>query len=164
MPVSVLVVNASPLILLSKIDSLYLLQAVGAQWCVTEAVVREIQVKGKQDPVAAKVAAATWLERVSVAAIPPEVSAWDLDDGEASVVAFALSVPASIALLDDRAGRSCARAVKLPVMGTAGLLLAAREKKVIPAVAPLLRQLIAAGMYLSPQAAEEILKRAGEKF
>ncbi|NUN50111.1 MAG: DUF3368 domain-containing protein [Candidatus Brocadiae bacterium] len=163
MPVSVLVVNASPLILLSKIDALSLLKAVGSRWCVPEAVVREIEVKGQRDPVATTMTAATWLERVSVAAIPPEVSAWNLDDGEASVVAFALSLPAAITLLDDRAGRNCARAMKLQVMGTAGLLLAARSKGLIPAVEPILRKLVAAGMYLSPQAATEILKRAGEE-
>jgi len=156
-------VNASPLILLSKIDSLALLQAVGSRWCVPEAVVSEIGVKGKQDPVAARVAAAVWLECVSVAAIPPEVSAWNLDDGEASVVACALSIPAATTLLDDRAGRNCARALKLPVIGTAGLLLAARSKGLIAAVEPVLRKLMAAGMYLSPQATTEILKRAGEK-
>ena len=163
MPVDILVVNASPLILLSKIDQLSLLKAVGARWQVPEAVLREIRAKGPQDPVAKAVSAAAWLEIVVVDAIPNAVKAWDLDDGEASVVACALATKGALPLLDDRAGRNCARALGLSVMGTAGLLLAARATGAIPAVAPVLRRLMAAGMYLSRPAQEEILKRAGEQ-
>ncbi|MBI2920638.1 MAG: DUF3368 domain-containing protein [Planctomycetes bacterium] len=42
--------------------------------------------------------------------------------------------------------------------------MAARAKGLIPAVEPVLRRLMAVGMYLSPQAVAEILKRAGEKI
>jgi predicted nucleic acid-binding protein len=48
------------------------------------------------------------------------------------------------------------------VIGTAGLVLAAKNAGLVPAVAPLLDQLVAVGFRLSPKVIAAMLAAAGE--
>jgi predicted nucleic acid-binding protein len=48
------------------------------------------------------------------------------------------------------------------VIGTAGLVLAAKNASLVPAVAPLLDQLVAAGFRLAPTVIAAVLAAAGE--
>jgi len=98
---------------------------------------------------------------VDVEAPPALVLAWDLEAGEASVVTAALAVPGSVAVLDDLAGRRCALALGLPVIGTLGLLLKANRQGEIPALEPALVALREAGLYVGPRQWAEILKLGG---
>jgi predicted nucleic acid-binding protein len=99
------------------------------------------------------------LTRVRQAAsnVPP-VSAVDV-----MVVALALEQHATL-LADDQAVRLLAMGHGVPVLGTIGIVLRARLDGVIPAVRPLLDQLIASGFHLDPQGQvyREALQRVGE--
>jgi predicted nucleic acid-binding protein len=72
---------------------------------VPTAVAREILTRGPSDVTANAVATSTWMNRVDDIAIPPNVLAWDLGDGESSVLAWALSHPGTPAIIDDLEGR-----------------------------------------------------------
>jgi predicted nucleic acid-binding protein len=65
-------------------------------------------------------------------------------------------------LLDDAAARAEAHALGIKVTGTAGVLLVARQRKLIPAVRPRLEKLFAAGFRMSPGVIGAILEEAGE--
>jgi predicted nucleic acid-binding protein len=67
-------------------------------------------------------------------------------------------------LTDDNAVRLLAAAQHVPVIGSIGILVRARLDGVIPALKPLLDQLVAAGFHLDPQGQvyHEALKRVGE--
>ena len=109
------VVNASPLILLSRAGHLHLPQAVSKTLLVPAQVVTEVRAKGEADPCARALAEATWLEQVAVDAVPPAIAAWRLGAGESAVLALASARPGTAAILDDREGRRCATALRIPV-------------------------------------------------
>lgn len=66
------------------------------------------------------------------------------------------------ALLDDRAGRACARALEIPLLGTGDLLILAKNQGLIPSVADALRALLDSGLWLSDDMHRLLLKYAGE--
>ncbi len=59
--------------------------------------------------------------------------AWDLGAGEAAVLTWAIARRGTIAIVDDLAGRKCARAHGIPLTGTLGLVLSARKSGKIEA-------------------------------
>jgi uncharacterized protein len=86
-----------------------------------------------------------------------------MSDVDISVVALALEQQA-ILLTDDHAVRRLALAHGISAIGSLGILIRARLDGVIPALKPLLDQLVAAGFHLDPQGQvyQEALKRVGE--
>lgn len=78
----VLVVDASPLILLAKIDALALLPALSKQVVAPRAVAQEIASGAALEPRLGGLAGAAWLRIEEGIAIPQGVAAWDLGAGE----------------------------------------------------------------------------------
>ncbi len=67
-----------------------------------------------------------------------------------------------LAIVDDMAARRCAAAHRVPVRGTLGLVLTARQRGLLPAARPVLDQLRQAGMYLSEGVVNRALAVVGE--
>ena len=105
---------------------------------------------------------AHYLEEVPALPISEQIRRWDLGSGESSVLAWATEHPGTLALLDDMEARRCAESLGISLLGTAGLVLLAKRRGSIPAALPVLRELIAGGMYLSELTVAELLRRAGE--
>lgn len=76
------------------------------------------------------------------------IAAWDLGEGEAGVLGYAIRHPGWKAIIDDGAARRCARALGIPHLGTLGVILRARQSGLIAAAAPLLRALRIEGIRL----------------
>jgi uncharacterized protein len=79
---------------------------------------------------------------------------------------LALAIEQRVPLLtDDNAIRLLATANDIPVIGSIGIFIRARLDGVIPALKPVLDQLVAAGFYLDPQGQvyQDALKRVGEE-
>jgi predicted nucleic acid-binding protein len=91
--------------------------------------------------------------------IPP------VSDVDIRVVALAIEQQITL-LTDDNGVRLLAMAHHVPVIGSVGILIRARLDGVIPALKPLLDQLIAAGFHLDPQGQvyREALGRVGEDY
>jgi len=70
-----------------------------------------------------------------------------LGKGESEAIVLAKELKANFVLLDDRAARRIARQENLPIIGRVGILLLAKENKLIPAVKPSLDALLAIGKY-----------------
>jgi len=83
------VVNASPLIFLSKVGLLHFLQLAGRTVMVPAAVAREIRQREASDLTVQALEQTVWLEIVETPPVPSLVQAWDLGPGEASVLAYA---------------------------------------------------------------------------
>lgn len=161
-PVIRLVVNTSPLIHLAEANLLDLLRAAAPVVWIPESVAREIRAYGENDPTARALATQAWLEVQPVTAVPAEILAWDLGAGESGVLALARTFPGSTAVIDDLAGRRCAEALGLPLRGTVGLVLAAKQAGQITAARPILERLRDSGMYLSDAVLNRALSRVGE--
>lgn len=156
------VVNASPLIFLSRAGLIDLLQQVSSEVIVPEAVSSEIQVRGKNDPTAQVLATTSWLVVTQTPSVPPQIQAWGLGPGESAVLTWAHTHKSAEAIIDDLAGRRCAAAFNIPVRGTLGLVLTAKQRGHISSARELLYQLRQAGMYLSDRVLDEALARVGE--
>lgn len=76
------VVNASPLIFLSKAGLIDLLRVVSPQIMVPESVALEIGRRGSDDVTAKALADTPWLISVPVTTVPPLIQSWDLGAGE----------------------------------------------------------------------------------
>ncbi|HXH90107.1 MAG TPA: DUF3368 domain-containing protein, partial [Thermoanaerobaculia bacterium] len=112
------------------------------------------------DQAARSLAEASWIESAPAVSIPAEITAWDLGPGESAVIATCLHLDGARPVLDDLAGRKCARAFRLPVIGTVGLVIAAHRLGHIDARKTLL-DLRAAGMWLSDAVIDQALRLAG---
>ena len=69
---------------------------------------------------------------------------------------------ASLVLIDERKARRYAERLKLPLSGTLGVLLLAKEEGIISSVSPLLKAIQEVGLYLHEDLIEQVLKMAGE--
>ena len=126
------------------------------------AVAEELRRRGSSDPAVRAFAAGSGIEVGRDVPVPPGVAAWGLGSGESAVLALAKSIPGAIAVLDDLAGRRCAAALGLPVRGTLGIVLVAKQRGWIPNARQVLEDLICGGMYLSRAVLDAALRRVGE--
>lgn len=149
---AVWIVNASPFIGLAKIGRLDLLTAASRDVFLPDAVVREIRAGAASDPAVLALASSAMRESqirlLPPVAANPRLSPFTLDAGEAAVLTEALARPGSVAVIDDRPGRAAGKALGVTVTGTVGVLIDARREGRLPAMAPLIHSLQAAGIFL----------------
>ena len=155
-------INASPLIFLARAGLLDLLRLVADEVVVPEAVAAEILQKGPDDVTAQAIRQTAWLVIVTPPPVPAIIQSWGLGDGESSVLAWAYQYPGTEVIVDDLAARRCAAALGLPVRGTLGLVLIAKQRGAITAARPVLERLRQSGMYLSDSVLNQALALVGE--
>lgn len=76
---------------------------------------------------------------------------------------MALELKADAVILDDRPARRLALGLGLPVVGTVGILLRAKQTGLIPSVRPLVEKLLDVGFRLSPAIRDKVLRDAREQ-
>jgi predicted nucleic acid-binding protein len=155
------VTNASPLIYLGRTSNLHLLESCARNVCVPDVVVGELRA-GQNEPAAQAVDTCGWLKVVSVETVPSDIQVWNLGAGESAVIAWALANPGTRVVIDDREGRRCAAQLGIRVVGTLGLVLAAKRRGLVPAARPVVEELIASGLYLSEEIVNGALALVGE--
>ena len=102
-----------------------------------------------------------WLKLIDVV-VPPVIQAWDLGPGESAVLAWAHEHPGSEAIIDDLAARRCAAVLGVPVRGTLGLVLLAKQRGRVALARPVIDALRREGMYLSDRIVDAALALVGE--
>lgn len=155
-------INASPLILLTKAGLLDLLQLMSQEIVVPAAVAMEIQQYGVKDMTSQAIAQTNWLVVIDTPPVPELIQSWDLGPGESAVLTWGYVHPNTEVIVDDLAARRCAVALGIPVRGTLGLVLTAKQRGTIPAARPILEQLRDSGMYLSERVMNQALALVGE--
>jgi len=156
------VVNASPLIFFSRGGHFELLRFCADRLLVPIPVVNEISARGANDPTAQCLRQASWLEVVADVSVPSSILSWGLGSGESAVLAVAMSRTGRLVLLDDLAGRRCACAHGLPLMGTLGVVLEAKKSGRLDHARPVLEDLLRGGMYLRRSVLDAALALVGE--
>jgi predicted nucleic acid-binding protein len=106
------VVNASPLILFSRIRRLELIERLAPAILIPSAVIEDVRAGQPKDPTTAT--ALEWAERYRVddIAVVASIERWDLGLGESQVIAHSIG-GSKWAVLDDLAARRTARATGL---------------------------------------------------
>lgn len=152
------VVDASPLIFLAKLERLPLLRDAAGEVLVPQVVLSEI--RAQEDPATSRIESAcrSWLQPVASQA-PTDA---DLV-GELALIGLALEMDASRVVLDDLAARRQARECGLPVIGTLGILLAARHRGEISSLRTEIDRLVAHGFRVSSELVDRVLEEAGER-
>jgi hypothetical protein len=85
-----------------------------------------------------------------------------LGKGEAEAIILSKEKKADLILIDEKKARKAARRAGFEVVGVLGLLLAAKNKALIPAIKPFIEELSKQGFRLSKKVTERALKEAGE--
>lgn len=160
----IVVSNSSPLIALSIANSLDLLHVLYGTIYIPEAVFHEVVIRGAGRPGATAVANTPWIVQQAPAnqQIVAQLLSAGLDLGESEAIVLASEISAGLLILDESHARTVARQRGLPITGTLGVLIAAKNAGMVAAIKPLLGQLSAAGFYISPQIIAHALQLAGE--
>jgi predicted nucleic acid-binding protein len=167
---AVVVSDASPLICLAAIRQFNLLRILYGEVLIPAVVWQEITHIPSFSSVATHEAAAEartagWL-RVVTPNNRPLVTQLEtvLDSGEAEAIALAVECKPSLLLIDERDGRQVARTLDVPLTGTLGVLLRAKKLGHMPAIKPLLTELIEQHQFrLHPNLVQRVLAEASEE-
>jgi predicted nucleic acid-binding protein len=159
------VCNASPLILLKRIDHLRLLTDLCDTLVIPKSVVNEILHYKEESLTWETFLASPKVTRVqSDITIEPTIAGWDLGKGESEVLSWALTHPEYEAILDDLSARKCARSLGIPLRGTVGIILLAKKRSYISKAAPLIKSLIDAGLRFDMRWINKALELVGENL
>jgi predicted nucleic acid-binding protein len=159
----IVVADAGPLIHLAAINRLELVAAVG-DVLIPPGVYEEVVVIGAGLPGAQEVSEATWISVVTPTRLDlvNALLAGGLHRGESEAMALALERQADVLLMDERQGRLTAEAMGIRVIGTIGLVIAARQRGALLAVAPVLSELRTSGLWMSDELVRQVLATVGE--
>ena len=156
------VVNSSPIIVLSRLALLDIIDLLVPDVLVPFGVVQEVQA-GSSGNLASKWLSGIVRDRVvQVPVIHPVIAGWDLGRGESEVLTWSYENEGRGVILDDLAARKCAASLGMPIRGTVGLLVSAKRHGLIAKLGPVLDSLPGTGFHIS-QALIDEAKRLGDE-
>ncbi len=156
------VVNTTPIIALSLINQLDLLQKLYGRVLIPTAVLAEILIGGAASVGVRELREASWINIVSLENPSRADLIADLERGEAEVIAIAQEQGADLVIVDERLARRHATRLGMRLTGTLGILLKAKQLGMVGAIEPLIDQLRQAGIRLGDALVTEVLRLAGE--
>ncbi len=159
----IVVSNTTPLLSLYKIGKLHLLQSLFGQVTVPRAVYNEVAVlgKGKRGHEAVDTAGYIVVKDIQNA-LAANLLRSQLDYGEAEAIVLANELGADLLILDERKARRIAKANSMPVIGTIGVLQAAKDKGLIPDIKSQLDALIANGIWIDRVLYQSVIRNNNE--
>jgi uncharacterized protein len=159
----IIVSNTTPISELAKIGQLELLRAPYQRVLIPEQAHQELATG--PHPAKAIVPAASWIEVRQLQSTQIFVTLCAdpcLDLGECAAIALAEELQADCLLVDDLAARRETQKRGLPIIGTLGILLGAKQQGLVPNLQDLLDDLFANGTWISRKLYREMLAAAGE--
>ena len=155
------IANNTPLVALWELNSLFLLRELFTEVWIPQAVEDEFIAT---EPIARRVALnnAPYIKTVPLNQTQRALAYTGLHHGEASVLALAEEHDARLVIIDERKARRYAQRIGLPLTGTIGVLLLAKQEGLINAIKPLLTTLHDNGLYLSVSLIDKALQLADE--
>lgn len=148
----IIVSDTSCLILLDKLNLLFILKELFEEIAVTPEIEKEY---GQTLP--------EWIKVVNVQNKVYQIMLQStIDSGEASAIALAIEQPNCLLILDDNKARKAATRLGIDYIGTLGLLAEAKEAGLIELVKPILVQIKITNFRIAENLEKQILKLAGE--
>ncbi len=158
----VVIVNTTPIIALTLAGQLDLMRQLYTRVLIPPTVRAEIVAGGTRQVGVTEFEAASWIDTTPLQDPRRADLLSDLDRGEAEVLALAQERQAGLVIVDERLARRHARRLGLPLTGTLGVLLRAKEQELVTSVGPLIETIRRGGIRLGDSLVEEVLKLAGE--
>lgn len=162
----IIVSDTSPLSNLAIVDHLFLLKEIYQTVVIPEAVAEELENAQADEPRIAAVLSLDWVvvrTAQNVVLISELRNERLLDRGESEAIALALELGAEELLIDERLGRREAARLGISMTGVLGVLLIAKRRGLIPAVRPVIDELITVAKFrVSSQLYVEVLTAANE--
>lgn len=157
------IVNSTPLIVLSNINYLHLLKDLYKDIYIPQAVYDEVT--AKNDSACQQIK--NNLNWIHICKIQDQsqkrMYQAKLHDGEVEVMILAQeNQNKDLVIIDDNSAKKTAKYLGLTVTGSLGVILKAKKQGLITSVIPLLNQLIQNGFYISPEVFEFVKDEAGE--
>jgi predicted nucleic acid-binding protein len=151
----VVISNSSPLIALTEIGRLDLLSHLYAELVIPPAVAREVEPTVRKVP--------SWISvKQLMHPLNPDLVSRSIGPGEQEVISLGVELHAGRLILDERPARRLAASLGLPVIGTVGLLLAAKERGFLSKIKPELDRLLAVRFFLDEELYDRVLQQTGE--
>jgi uncharacterized protein len=151
----VFVSNSSPLIAFDQLGALDLLRQVTNALSVPSAVRQEVF---------GILPMPSWVtERAVSYPLSPRILQTRLGLGESEAIALALEMLPCYLIADDLAARRAAQALKIPVVGTVGLLILAKQRGLLDLIKPSLDALIETDFRISKDIYRRALQATGEQ-
>lgn len=157
------IVNSTPLIVLSNINQLKLLKDLYQDIYIPQAVFEEVT--AKIDSACQQLKDNTdWIHVCKIKdQSQKRMYQAKLHDGEVEVMILAQeNQNKDLVIIDDNSAKKTAKYLGLTVTGSLGVILKAKKQGLITSVIPLLNQLIQNGFYISPEVFEFVKDEAGE--
>ena len=157
------IVNSTPLIVLSNINKLDILRALYSQIYIPQAVYNEVT---KKTDSACKLVKqnSDWIHVCTITNESEKLMyRAKLHAGEVEVMILAQEEPsADLVIIDDNAAKKTAKYLGLKVTGTLGILLKAKKLNLIDKLEPIMNELISKGFYISADIYNLVLAEAKE--
>ena len=157
-----LIADSSSLIALSAADSLHLLDLLYGDVKVPFSVFKEVTTPDKPE---SEVLHKYLINRI-VNVSPEEIIIADYTLGQGEVEAMVLykRLKADLLLIDDKRARKIAGLNDINTIGSLGVLLEAKEKKIIHEIRPAIIKIYNSDIYVSSELCNYILIKSGEKL
>jgi predicted nucleic acid-binding protein len=150
----VFVSNSSPIIAFEELDALDILHQLTKGIYVPPAVRREVF---GPCPMPSWITERSLSYPLSTRTLQPRLGL-----GESEALALALEMLPCYLILDDLAARRAAQSIKIPVVGTVGLLILARQRNLLAAIKPSLDTLMKSDFRISKDLYRLALQASGE--
>lgn len=161
----IVVSDTSALSNLAIVNHLCLLEAIYQTVIIPDVVASEL-VAAASNPTISDILKLGWIQTQSLSnsQLADQLQQErGLDAGEANAIALALELQADDLLIDERLGRQEAIRLGLSIIGILGILLVAKQKRLIPQVQPVIDALInQAGFRVSSQLDQRVLALSQE--
>lgn len=158
-----IIVNSTPLIVLSNINHLDILQKLYSDIYIPQAVYDEVT--AKNDSACQQIKNNfNWIHICNIQdQTKKRMYQAKLHDGEVEVMILAQENQNNdTVIIDDNAAKKTAKFLGLKVTGTLGILLKAKKSNIIPNVFTVMNQLIQNGFYISQEVYDLVKTEAGE--
>ena len=158
--------NASPIINLSKITRLDLLEKLYQKVVIPNAVFYELVVKGHDKEYSPAIQSlldnkVLIIQEVQSNALVKALEQ-ELDPGESSAIALAVEINADLVILDERDARETAEIYNLKKTGFIGILMKAKQRGFIDSVKKYLDQAIEKGFWIDEKLYHLIIEKVNE--
>ena len=151
-----LVINASPVIFLTKLELIGHVPSMFEEFVIPTGVKEEILQQKDETHKWISDKGHSYIRNVGN--IPSYINAWDLGKGETEVITFSKRNEGFIVALDDKAARNCAYSLNIEVIGTIGLILLSKKRCIIEDAVTYLNKLRSIGYRIS----DDLFKHAIE--